>query len=140
MNQPAKDSMNSVAQAVQGYRSAQLHTGSTRGVEEKLFAEITAELIKAARGGKAGFRDLAAALHRNRILWDTLMIDLVDRRNELPEALKANLIGLGHFVRNFSARVLQGEEDVQALIDINGSILAGLRSAASDRGDGHGRP
>jgi hypothetical protein len=35
--------------------------------------------------------------------------------------------------------VLQGEEDVQALIDVNGSILAGLRSA-SVQGDGHGRP
>jgi flagellar protein FlaF len=130
--------MNIAAQAVQGYRAVQVGTESARGVEAKLFAEVTAELIKAARA-KAGFRDLAAALHRNRALWDALLADLVDPRNALPDALRAELIGLGHFVRNFSGRVLQGEAEGQPLIDVNSSILAGLRAAGGAQGDEHGR-
>jgi flagellar biosynthesis activator protein FlaF len=131
--------MNTAAQAIQGYRSVQLHAEAGRGVEAKLFAEITAEMVRAARGGRAGFRDLVTALHRNRLLWDALMVDLADRRNGLPDALRAELIGLGHFVRTFSGRVLQGQEDVQPLIDVKNSILAGLRAHGTDQGDGNGR-
>jgi flagellar protein FlaF len=132
--------MSTAARAIQGYRSVQLHTESGRGVEAKLFAEITAELVRAARNGKAGFQDLVTALHRNRLLWDALMVDLADRRNGLPDALRAELIGLGHFVRTFSGHVLRGQEDVQPLIDVNSSILAGLRARGTDQGGGDGRP
>jgi flagellar protein FlaF len=117
------------AKATQGYRAVQLQTESARGTEAKLFAEVTAELVRAERAGETGFKGLAAALHRNRLLWDALLADLAQDMNGLPAGLKVQLVQLGHFVRNHSGRVLQGEDEVRPLIEINQAILAGLRGA-----------
>ena len=130
--------MDLAAKAADGYRAVQLHTESARSIEAKLFAEITAELVRARRGGAPAFRELTAALHRNRTLWDALAADLALEGNALPAALKAQLIQLGHFVRQFTARVLKGE-DVQALIDVNNAILQGLRGTSGREGSDHDR-
>jgi flagellar protein FlaF len=132
--------MDLAAQAANGYRAVQLQTQSARSIEAKLFAEITAGLERARRAGKAGFRDLVAALHRNRMLWDALLADLALETNALPAPLKGQLIQLGHFVRQFTARLLKGEDDVQVLIDINNAILEGLRATNQGGGSDHGRP
>jgi len=130
--------MDLAAKAADGYRAVQLHTESARSIEAKLFAEITAELVRARRAGAPGFRELTAALHRNRTLWDALVADLALEGNALPSPLKAQLIQLGHFVRQFTARVLKGE-DVQALIDVNNAILQGLRGTSGREGSDHDR-
>jgi flagellar protein FlaF len=130
--------MDLAAQAANGYRAVQLQTESARSIEAKLFAEITAELVRARRGGAPAFRELTAALHRNRTLWDALLADLTLEGNALPTSLKAQLIQLGHFVRQFTARVLKGE-DAQALIDVNNAILQGLRGTGREGSD-HDRP
>jgi flagellar biosynthesis activator protein FlaF len=132
--------MDVAAQAAHGYRAVQLQTLSARSIEAKLFAEITAAMVRAGRAGKPGFGDLVAALHRNRTLWDALLADLALESNALPTALKAQLIQLGHFVRQFTARVLKHEDDPQALIDVNNAILAGLRGTPENGAVDHGRP
>jgi flagellar protein FlaF len=132
--------MDVVAQAANGYRAVQLQTESARSIEAKLFADVTAELERARRGGKPGFRDLVAALHRNRTLWDALLADLAHEANALPAPLKGQLIQLGHFVRQFTARVLKEEDDVQVLIDVNNAILKGLRTTNQGGDSDHGRP
>jgi flagellar biosynthesis activator protein FlaF len=132
--------MDIAAQAAHGYRAVRLHTESPRNIEAQLFAEITAGLVRAQRSGKPGFQDLVAVLHRNRALWEALLADLALESNALPTPLKAQLIGLGHFVRQFTARVLRGEDDVQALIDVNNAILEGLRGTRPGEGSGHERP
>jgi flagellar biosynthesis activator protein FlaF len=63
-----------------------------------------------------------------------LLADLAHDGNVLPTALKAQLIRLGHFVRQFTVGVLKGEGDVQALIDVNNAILEGLRAIRADEG------
>jgi flagellar protein FlaF len=132
--------MDVAAQAANGYRAVQLQTQSARSIEAKLFAEITAALVRAQRAGKPGFQDLVAALHRNRTLWDALLADLAHEANALPAPLKGQLIQLGHFVRQFTARVLKGEDDVQVLIDVNNAILDGLRATNQGGGSDHGGP
>jgi flagellar biosynthesis activator protein FlaF len=132
--------MDVAAQAANGYRAVQLQTQSARSIEAKLFAEITAALVRAQRAGKPGFRDLVAALHRNRTLWDALLADLAQEANALPTPLKGQLIQLGHFVRQFTVRLLKGEDDVQVLIDINSAILEGLRATNPGGDADHGRP
>jgi flagellar protein FlaF len=126
--------MDVAAQAANGYQATQLQSHSARSIEVKLFAEITAGLVRARRAGKPGFHELVAALHRNRTLWDALLADLAHEGNGLPDPLKAELIRLGHFVRQCTARVLKWEEDVEILIDVNNAILAGLR-ANNESGD-----
>jgi flagellar protein FlaF len=125
--------MDVASQAANGYRAVRLHTDSPRSIEAQLFAEITAGLARAQRAGNAGFQDLVAALHSNRTLWDALLADLALEGNALPAPLKAHLIQLGHFVRQFTTRVLRKEDDVQALIDVNNAILAGLRGTTGTR-------
>lgn len=126
--------MDVAAQAANGYRAVRLHTESPRSIEAQLFAEITAGLVRAQRAGKPGFQDLVAALHKNRTLWEALLADLAQDSNVLPTPLKAQLIRLGHFVRQFTVGVLKGEDDVQALIDVNNAILEGLRAIRADEG------
>jgi flagellar protein FlaF len=132
--------MDVAAQAANGYRAAQLQTQTPRGIEAKLFAEITAALVRTRGAGRSGFGDLAAALHRNRTLWDALLADLALEANGLPVPLKAQLIQLGHFVRQFTAKVLKGDEDVQTLIDVNTAILEGLRGARASGSGADDRP
>jgi flagellar biosynthesis activator protein FlaF len=132
--------MDVAAQATNGYRAVQLQTQSARSIEAKLFAEITAALVRAQRGGRPGFRELVAALHRNRTLWDALLADLAHEANALPAPLKGHLIQLGHFVREFTARVLKGQDDAQVLIDVNHAILEGLRATNQGGDADHGRP
>jgi flagellar protein FlaF len=124
--------MDVAAQAANGYRAVRLHTEPPRSIEAQLFAEITAGLVRAQRAGKPGFQDLVAALHKNRTLWEALLADLAQDSNVLPTPLKAQLIRLGHFVRQFTVGVLKGEGDVQALIDVNNAILEGLRPLRAD--------
>jgi flagellar protein FlaF len=132
--------MDVAAQAANGYRAVQLQTHSARSIEAKLFAEITAALVRAQRAGRPGFQDLVTALHRNRTLWDALLADLANEANALPTPLKGQLIQLGHFVRQFTARLLKGEDDVQVLIDVNHAILEGLRATHQGGDADHGRP
>jgi flagellar protein FlaF len=132
--------MDVAAKAANGYRAVQLQTESPRSIEAKLFAEITAGLMRARRAGKSGFNELVTALHRNRMLWDALLADLALESNALPTPLKAQLIQLGHFVREFTGRVLRGEEDVEALIDVNNAILEGLRAPNQAGDSDHARP
>jgi flagellar biosynthesis activator protein FlaF len=132
--------MDVAAKAANGYRAVRLHTESPRSIEAQLFAEITAGLVRAQRAGKSGFQDLVAVLHRNRTLWDALLADLVLEGNALPAPLKAQLIQIGRFVRQFTGSVLRGEEDVQALIDVNNAILEGLRGTRASEGSDHDRP
>jgi flagellar protein FlaF len=131
--------MDVAAQAANGYRAVRLHTESPRRIEAQLFAEITAGMVRARRAGKPGFQDLVAVLYRNRALWETLLADLALEGNALPTPLKAQLIRLGHFVRQFTARVLRGEDDVQTLIDVNSAILEGLRGNKASQGSDHDR-
>jgi flagellar protein FlaF len=131
--------MDVAAKAANGYRAVRLHTDSPRSIEAQLFAEITAGLVRAQRAGKPGFQALVAALHNNRTLWEALLADLALDSNALPTPLKAQLIQLGHFVRQFTARVLKGEDDVQALIDVNNAVLEGLRGTRAAEGFGHDR-
>jgi hypothetical protein len=46
--------MDVAAQAANGYRAVQLQSHSARSIEAKLFAEITAGLVRARRAGKPG--------------------------------------------------------------------------------------
>jgi len=43
-------------------------------------------------------------------------------------------------VRQFTGSVLRGEDDVQALIDVNNAILEGLRGTRASEGSDHDRP
>lgn len=119
--------MNAITQAQRAYSAAAAPTRTPRGIEYEAVARITKNLKTSAEKGRDGFVELAQALHENRQLWDIFAIDVADPANPLPDELKARLFYLAEFTRQHTSKVLAREDDVSPLLDINTSIMAGLR-------------
>lgn len=114
------------AYAAQGaYQSMQTAAEDPRSREYRLFIQVTAQLERAAEEDEVN-GTVGLALHDNRRLWNALMEDLSGDGNQLPKALKAQLISLGIWVNRHSSEVLRGEAHVQPLIDVNRMIIGGL--------------
>jgi flagellar protein FlaF len=108
------------------------HTESPREIEYRVFEQVTSALEVAERPG-AHFMQRIRATHDNRGLWQTLACDLAGEDNGFPAPLKANLISLAVWVTRETDRVMTEGGSLLDLIDINRTIMQGLRPAA--RGD-----
>lgn len=119
--------MNVSEQARRAYAPKNVPIHTPRSVEANLLSQVTNKL-KRASAVDASFADLANALHHNRELWILLASDVAGAENELPEMLRAQIFYLAEYTELHSQRVLRGEADATALIDINTSVLRGLNS------------
>lgn len=119
--------MSALAPRQNGYMNATRSVGMPRDVEYQLFARVTGQ-INMALSGEGGFPDLAEALHQNFILWQTIAFDVMDEDNALPPSLRAQLFYLYEFTRVHTQKVLRKEADASALIEVNTSIMRGLRA------------
>ena len=108
------------------YRRVQNVSETPRAIERRLLGEVTAALI-AAKDNPADVPRLIDGLLWNKQVWDHFMIDLNDEGNKLPLELKKNLIGLGIWVNRETQRVMDGDTDCAALIEINQIIMDGLK-------------
>lgn len=120
--------MNAIELARQAYAPSSFHLQSERRVEAQVIGKITSRLRAAAEKKKDNFSTFAEALHENRKLWTALAIDATGQGNGLPDQLRAQIVYLAEFTNQHSSKILKGEEDVTALIDINKSIMRGLNS------------
>lgn len=109
-----------------GYGAATRALGTERDVEYSVFGQVTGQLSRAMRPG-AEFGELAEALHQNTRLWTVLATDLALPDNPLPESLRAQLVSLAIFARKHTAKVLAGEESAEILVEINTTVMRGLR-------------
>jgi flagellar biosynthesis activator protein FlaF len=116
--------------SLEAYRRAQKTAESPRETEYRIFAQVTAALIK-ARDTHALGADLVHALDWNRRLWSTLATDCGLPGNQLPPALRAQIISLSLWVSRFSSDVAQRRGDIGALIDVNKTIMEGLAMRAN---------
>jgi len=112
---------------VSGYAQAARALETPRSIEYRVFSAITGRMRRASEAADA-FPALVAALHENLSLWTTIMADAADSRNGLPAQLRAQLVYLGDFTRAHTQKVLRREADVAPLIDINTSVMRGLRA------------
>lgn len=106
-------------------------------VEYQAFAKITKALSRDAAprnqdddpnaDQQGAFADLAAALHENLRLWTIVLGDVSSDGNALPDQLRARLFYLAEFTRDHTRKVLKGEADAGALIEINTAVMRGLR-------------
>lgn len=119
--------MNASILAKTAYANPGQPTRTLRGTEYEIFARVTHRLKQAGANAKADFTALARALYENRRLWTTLAADVASPDNELPEQLRARLFYLNEFTQTHSRKVLSGDATVDVLIDINTSIMRGLR-------------
>ena len=118
--------MNAHHMAHSAYAGAAAPTRTERRAEYDVFARCT-RALSATQGGFGGFPALVRALNDNRRLWNALAADVSGQANGLPAPLRAGLFYLAEFTRHHSQRVLAGEADVAALIDVNTAIMRGLR-------------
>ncbi len=108
------------------YSSYSAAASTQRGAEYETLGRITRSIRDSTRSG-ASFSSLAAALHENRRLWTILALDVSNDENPLPLELKKKIFILNSFVQKHTRRVLLHEASVAILLEINVSIMKGLR-------------
>ncbi len=119
--------MNAANLAKTAYAAPDKPTRTLRGTEYEVFARITHRLKAASALGDAGFASLARAIYDNRRLWTLLAADVADPGNQLPAALRAQIFYLAQFTNLHSSKVLASKATAEVLVDINTSIMKGLR-------------
>jgi len=124
--------VNALQMAKTAYATNKAPIRTPRGIEYEAFARTTHRLKAAAERGRAGFPDLAQALHLNRRLWTLLAADVAEADNALPRELRARIFYLNEFTTQHSRKVLRGDETVEALVDINTAMMRGLRQKAGE--------
>ena len=100
---------------------------SPRSLEYDLLARITQRLRMTWQQRREDFPDLVGALSENSRLWATLAADVAEPGNALPAPLRAQLFYLYQFVEQHSRKILAGNASVDVLIDVNTSVMRGLR-------------
>ena len=123
--------MNAIELARQAYAPSSFHLKTDRKVEAEAIGKITARLRSADSNKDRNFPALVTALHDNRRLWNALAVDVIGADNELPEQLRAQIFYLAEFTELYSAKVLKGEADAAALIEVNTSVMRGLNAEMS---------
>lgn len=98
---------------------------TTRDAEYDVISRVTRLLRQSDRTGKSP--ETIMAVHKNNELWTILAADLADPANALPDETKAGLLSLAGFSLKRGHAVLAGEASTDILIEINMSVLKGLR-------------
>ena len=111
--------------SVNAYVQVQNRTENARATEYRLFAQVTRAMME-ARDTQKRDKTFVQAIDWNRKLWLTLTQDLSHPDNKLPDQLKAQLISIGIWVTKHSGACLRGEAQLDPMIDVNRSVMAGL--------------
>lgn len=119
--------MNANMKAQRAYSAATAPTRTSKNIEYDTLARITHRIRTAAQKGPNAFPALAEALRDNQKIWDIFATEVADAANPLPTDLKARLFYLADFTRHHTTRVLNRSDTVDALVEINTSVLRGLR-------------
>ena len=119
--------MNVVERAKEGYGRNAAPVKSLRATEYEAIARISHRLRASAQKKTTNFPEFVEALYANNKLWSTLAIDVAHKENGLPQDLRARLFWLAEFTNHETRRILNNEGDVGILIEVNASVLQGLR-------------
>lgn len=115
--------------SIRTYQRVQNQTESPRNAEYRALALAVAKL-EAARAAPNDMSLRIGAAEFNLALWNTFQADLAMPGNALPAETRAGLISLSLFVQKQTPRFLKGETGPDVLIEINRSIMGGLRPDA----------
>jgi flagellar protein FlaF len=111
---------------VNAYQAARSRAETPRAAEYRLMGQITGEMMDAQAAGLKGAM-LIQPLHRNREMWSAFATDCGAKGNGLPVPLRAQIISLGLWVERYTSDVMAGRETIGELIDLNRTIMEGLR-------------
>lgn len=113
--------------AWRAYSDARAPVRDARGSEYQVIAAITHRMHTLDPKNPVTYPRFIEVLHENRKLWDVISTDVAFDTNKLPVPVKAQLFYLAEFVRFHTNRVIHENESHQVLIDINASVMQGLR-------------
>lgn len=114
---------------LQAYQNTQRITEDSRSTEYRLFGQVTGALIDVQKGGQNG-GPLVEAIDWNKKLWRTLAADCMDERNQLPQEVRAKIVSLSLWIAKYSRRVTREGAPLDPLIEVNRTIMQGLKGAA----------
>lgn len=119
--------------SIKSYQRAQQSSESPRSTEYRAMAMITSKLMdgRAKAQSNKDRKALIEACFLNQKLWTIFAADLAMPDNKLPDETKASLISLSIWVQKTTPKVMRGEVDAEALIDVNRNIMEGLSSTAT---------
>jgi len=112
--------------SLQAYKTAATRAETPRELEYRLFGQVTRALMHAATVDASDIATRIDALDWNRRVWSALATDCSDPDNGMNPALKAQIISISLFVSRHSSVIMRGEDDFEALIDINRMVMQGL--------------
>lgn len=112
--------------AANAYKTQSKETLSPRAIEYRVFSQVTGALEQLQNSEIPSIQQREEALHNNHLLWSALAADVMHETNLLPEGLKSQILYLTKYMGHHTEMVRKGEADVQAMIDINKSIMSGL--------------
>lgn len=115
--------------SLKAYQQTQTATETPRNTEYRLFGQVTGALIEASKTGHGDYKKLTDAVGWNRRLWTTLAADCASDHNQLPEQTRAGIISLSIWVSKYSSDILRKKASLDPLIDVNRTIMEGLRAA-----------
>ena len=115
---------------LQAYQQAAARAEKPRDAEYRLFGQVTLALMDAAKADEGDLKTRIEALDWNKRLWSALASDCASPSNALPESLRAQIISISLWVNRHSSAVMRREEDFDALIDVNRTVMQGLSGQA----------
>jgi len=117
-------------QAAMAYQQVAKQTVSPRNREADLLSRSAADLQRVRDNWASSQQELDKALQFNRKLWTILLTSVTREDNPLPKQIKENVVNLGLFIikRTLDIQITPTEEKLDAIININRELAAGLRS------------
>lgn len=112
---------------LQAYAQTQKSSMPPREVEAMAFTKA-ALMMEEAKWKLDDYDSYAAALKFNQLLWTIIQADIVDKANQLPPQLKANILSLSIFVDKQTIKALADADagHLEPLISINKNLAEGL--------------
>ena len=117
--------------SLQAYKTAATRVENPREAEYRLFGQVTRALIHASTTDPTDIATRIDAIDWNRRLWSALATDCADPDNAMDKSLRAQIISISLFVSRHSSVVMRGDDDFEALIDINKMVMQGLAGPGS---------
>ena len=121
------------ATQLETYRNMQKATLNGRELEAEILSKAALKLKFCQNNWEAPNRDelLDEALKFNQKIWTLFQSELAKPESPLPKKLRENLLNLSMFIdkRIFEIMSFPSPEKLNAIIDINLNIAAGLRNS-----------
>lgn len=117
--------------SLRAYQQAAQRAEHPRDLEYRLLGEVTRALMDAAALDPKDFKGRIDALDWNRRVWAALANDCAMDGNNLPQAVRAQIISISIWVGRHTSAVMRREATIEPLIDINRTIMQGLAGAGS---------